>query len=237
MMLPRGMFYAAVLAALASIAAPNTAFSAMIINNDGVPGPGTGDPPSNRSLGGAGSGQTFTPGDADVTDTLDALDLISVTFFRGHLTGAGNSIYSATTYLAIYDGNPDTSTLVGSSSTSINTTTGPANTTEGTPLVWDFDNLTLDADTEYWAVLSSSANDNNSTTIVQFSLHTLDESVQNYTGGMAVIGNRNPHNTGQRDLRFIAEFAEIVEIPEPSAVFLLASIATSFAAIGKRRRW
>jgi hypothetical protein len=67
------------------------------------------------ALGGAGAGQTFWPMDATCYNGEATLDLKQITFWAG-CNGGGN----ATTYLAIYDGDPDlgSSSLVGTSTNS-----------------------------------------------------------------------------------------------------------------------
>lgn len=108
-------------------------------------------------LGSAGGGQTFTPEDAPGAESLASLELVEFSLFRGN-GGTGSSQCSPTTYLVIYDGNPDTATQIGASANFVATAINDAT---GTKYTWMFDNLTLDATKEYWAVLSNNRIDNN----------------------------------------------------------------------------
>ena len=155
-----------------------------------------------NALGNAGSGQTFFPEDALPYAGQSTLNLSSVTFWTGasNATTAGH----ATTYLAIYSGDPDVASLVGTSTNSIDTVF--PNIGLYASMTWTFDGLVLDADTEYWAVLSSSATDVNPTDTVGKAMLTYQASGSVYRG-TSIIANRAPHGTGN-DLQFVVEFEE-----------------------------
>ena len=175
------------------------------LTGDSVPGGAT------IPLGSAGGGQAFTPGDAAGAAPQETLDLVEFSMFRG-TGGTGNSQHSPTTYLVIYDGDPDTATQVGVSSNFVATSITDFG---GTRYTWNFDDLTLDADTEYWAVLSNNPVDDNilqpGGTWLQMSLQTTNDA---YPNGVSIIANRNKHNLGVIDLRFVAVF-EGEALPRP----------------------
>ncbi|QDV06957.1 hypothetical protein Poly30_24750 [Planctomycetes bacterium Poly30] len=156
------------------------------------------------SLGGLGSGQSFFPEDVVGYMNTPTLDLIGLSFWTGNLGGTGH----ATTYIAVYDGDPDTANLIGSSSNFVDTSSaaGLANYTE---LAWTFDSLRLNAGTEYWCVLSSSPMDVNPTNTVPRSLQEFDGQTapNDAYRGTSIIANRAPH-TESKDLRFLATFAD-----------------------------
>ena len=154
-----------------------------------------------NSLGSKGAGQSFTPQDATgyaggPTQTLTELHLWS-----GNLGGPG----STTTYIAVYDGDPDTASLVGMSNNSIDTSAG-AGVPNYTQWTWTFDGLALDPATEYWCVTSSAATDVHPTTTVERSLQEYNFA-NDYAGGDAIIADRERHQNNY-DLRFLAVFAD-----------------------------
>jgi hypothetical protein len=174
--------------------------------------------PIGTGLGAAGGGQTFKPSDATEAGSSPTLNLTEFSLWRG-TGGTSTSQVSPTTYLVIYNGNPDTATQIGASSNSLNIGLLDAG---GTQYRWTFASLSLDATKEYWAVLSNSPTDNNvlqpAGTWLQMSLQTI---TPNFTGGVSVIASRNKHQTNTTDLRFVATFTST------DAVFAVTSISVT----------
>jgi len=156
------------------------------------------------SLGGQGAGQTFFPADVAGYAGQGTLNLTELSFWTGNLGGAGH----ATTYIAIYDGDPDTSTLVGMSTNFVDTSSG-AGIPNYTELTWTFASLSLNANTEYWAVMSNASTDVNPTNTVGRSLQEFDhmDAPNDAYRGLSIIANRAPHSSSI-DLRFRATFAK-----------------------------
>jgi hypothetical protein len=165
----------------------------------------------NDTFGGRSRGQTFTPG-IDVSPPLGAqtaLPLTRVTLYRGN---AAPAAASATTFLNIYDGDPNAGgNFLGSSLQSVDT----RSLTFRTPMVWDFDQLPLLVSVEYWAVMSSTDTPGNLD--VEVSLETEPRNSPPgpniYTGGTGLIANMAPHPNSV-DAKFILEFFD-----GPLAVF------------------
>lgn len=172
------------------------------------------------SLGEFGAGQTFYPEDSAGYSGESVLYLTGLSFWSGYFGGTG----SATTYIAIYEGNPDTATFVGSSSNFLDTRSSVLG--GGLELHWSFANLALDAGAEYWAVMSNSVTDDNATTIVGRSLNAYDDRNENpdVYRGTAIIRDRDPHES-RSDLRFVATFEAV---PEPSSALLCLFGCVSF---------
>jgi hypothetical protein len=168
-------------------------------------------PVATGSFGGAARGQTFTTVD---TSTLTAFNL-----YYGTGGGAGH----ATTYLNIYDGDPDPegsgANFVGSSTNAIDTTVLME---PGSVLNWTFDDLALDDNTKYWAVMSSTNVDGNVDVGLSF-----EQTTNVYAGGAGIIGSF----AEQGDLRFTAEF-----VPEPSTLCLLWLGVSSLLVVRRRHR-
>ena len=168
---------------------------------------------NNGQLGAAGGGQSFTPNTATGYAAEPTLYLTGMTFFRGN-GGITTTQVSGTTYLAIYAGNPDSNIQVGASSNSLAI---GINDAEHTAYNWTFNHLALNPGTQYWAVFSNSPLDNNvlqpTGTWLQMSLETVSNS---YTGGSAIIANRDAHSSGT-DTSFMVSFDTV---PEPGVSLL-----------------
>lgn len=188
---------------LATVVLGSAAFADIALNYDVTP--------VGNGLGAAGGGQAFKPVDAAGAAGAAKLNLKSFKMWRG-AGGFATSQVSATTYLVIYNGNPDTATQVGASSNSLDI---GLNDAAGTEYLWNFDNLELDPQTTYWAVLANNPVDNNilqsaGGTWLQMSLQTHTTA---YTNGWSIIANRNAHES-KLDLRFVATFADPVLPPK-----------------------
>ncbi|MDB4772272.1 hypothetical protein OAG12_02905, partial [Akkermansiaceae bacterium] len=110
--------------------------------------------PNNQ--GNAGTGQSFTPSVGIVDDPGDSTSTIDLTSFSLYSAGTGGTGSRETSYLLIYDANPSgTANLLGASNTTLDLgNTSALTTTSDAQLTWSFDNLTLDYDTKYYAVIS-----------------------------------------------------------------------------------
>lgn len=142
------------------------------------------------NFGARSTGQTFTPGIGVMpATTLPALPLTQITLYAGN---SGANAPSATTYLNLYDGDPNAGgAFVGSSTNSLDTN----GLTFRSPLVWDFPQIPLLTSIEYWAVMSST---NTAGTLdVAASLETEPRNgppgPNIYTGGAGLIANIVPH--------------------------------------------
>lgn len=177
--------------------------------------------------GNAGTGQSFTPSVGMVDDPGPSTTTIDLTSFSLWSSG-GASVTTGrnTTYLLIYDANPaGSANLVGSSSNFIDL--DPiSNAPAGTQLTWTFNNLTLNYNTTYFAVISSSST---GTTVNDIGVGFRNSTLNPYAGGNALADNFAVQGTG--DLKFSATFAN--PVPEPSAA-LLASIG--MLALLRRQR-
>lgn len=155
------------------------------------------------TFGPRSSGQIFTPsvGIVPSPGTPATLPLTKFTLHHGNL---GAQVPSATTYLNIYDGDPNNGgVFVGSSTNSIDTTAA-AGWSYGDPLVWHFAQLPLDFTTAHWAIMSSVATAG--IVPVEVSLQTADRNGPDvYLGGAGIVGNLAAQAAG-RDTTFAAEF-------------------------------
>jgi hypothetical protein len=174
-------------------------------------------PDNGTTQGNAGTGQSFTPSVGMVDNPGPSTATIDLTGFS-LWAGSGGSATSGrnTTYLLIYDANPaGTATLVGSSTNFIDL--DPAtNAPLGTELAWTFNNLTLNYNTTYFAVISSSNTGVNGINDIGFGFR--NSTLNPYAGGNALADNFAVQGTG--DLKFTATFANPVAVPEPSAALL-----------------
>lgn len=177
--------------------------------------------------GNAGTGQSFTPSVGMVDDPGPSTTTIDLTSFSLWSNG-GASVTTGrnTTYLLIYDANPaGSANLIGSSINFIDL--DPiSNAPAGTQLTWTFNNLTLNYNTTYFAVISSSST---GTTVNDIGVGFRNSTLNPYAGGNALADNFAVQGTG--DLKFSATFAN--PVPEPSAA-LLASIG--MLALLRRQR-
>jgi hypothetical protein len=167
--------------------------------------------------GNAGTGQSFTPSVGMVDDPGPSTATIDLTGFSLWSNGGGSAVTGRdTTYLLIYDANPaGTANLVGSSTNFVDL--DPAsNAPAGTELAWTFNNLTLDYNTTYFAVISSSNTGVNGIDDIGFGFR--NSTLNPYAGGNALADNFAVQGTG--DLKFTATFANPVAVPEPSAALL-----------------
>jgi hypothetical protein len=177
--------------------------------------------------GNAGTGQSFTPSVGMVDDPGPSTATIDLTAFSLWSNGGASATTGRnTTYLLIYDANPSgTANLVGSSTNFIDL--DPiSNAPAGTQLTWTFNNLTLNYNTTYFAVISSS---NTGTTVNDIGVGFRNSSLNPYAGGNALADNFAAQGTG--DLKFTATFAN--PVPEPTAA-LLGSIG--ILTLLRRRR-
>lgn len=168
------------------------------------------------TFGARSAGQSFTPnvGLVPAAGSLTALPLTQMTFYQGNLGGLARS---ATTYLNIYDGDPNGSgTFIGSSVNAVDTTT----LTFHTPMTWTFNLLVLNAATEHWAVMSSTNAAGNLD--IEVSLETEPRNgppgPDVYTGGAGLIANIAQHPASV-DARFEAQFALV-----PPGSFTLSGV-------------
>ena len=101
-------------------------------------------------------GQTFTPGIGIDPDPgpVSAMDLTGIVFYRSSQGWSGPTRHF---YLNIYDGDPvnGAGAFVGSSINSIDV----APLDNHNPMIWNFDQISLDYDHEYWALVSSTETD------------------------------------------------------------------------------
>lgn len=177
--------------------------------------------------GNAGTGQSFTPSVGMVDDPGPSTSTIDLTGFSLWSSGGASATTGRnTTYLLIYDANPSgTANLVGSSTNFIDL--DPiSNAPAGTQLTWTFNNLTLNFNTTYFAVISSS---DAGTTVNDIGVGFRNSTSNPYAGGNALADNFAVQGTG--DLKFTATFAN--PVPEPAAA-LLGSIG--ILTLLRRRR-
>lgn len=172
-------------------------------------------PVSATTQGNAGTGQSFTPSAGMVDDPGPSTSTIDLTGFSLWAGNGGSAVAGRdTTYLLIYDANPaGTANLVGSSTNFIDL--DPAsNAPLGTELAWTFNNLTLNYNTTYIAVISSSNTGVNGINDIGFGFQN---NVANpYAGGTALADNFAVQ--GGSDLKFSATFAN--PVPEPATALL-----------------
>lgn len=177
--------------------------------------------------GNAGTGQSFTPNVGMVDDPGPSTTTIDLTSFSLWSNGGASATSGRnTTYLLIYDANPSGSANLVGSSTNFIDLDPIGNAPLGTQLTWTFDNLTLDYDTLYFAVISSS---NTGTTVNDIGVGFRNSTLNPYAGGNALADNFAVQGTG--DLKFSASFAN--PVPEPAAA-LLGSLG--FLSLLIRRR-
>ncbi len=152
------------------------------------------------NFGARATGQTFTPGVGVMPDAsaFPALPLAQITLYQGN---SGANSPSATTYLNIYDGDPNAGGNFVGSSTDFVDTNGPV---FHTPMHWHFSQIPLLTATEYWAVLSST--DTAGNLDVECSLENQNRNTPNpYAGGAGLIANivRHPAlNDTKFEIRF-----------------------------------
>jgi hypothetical protein len=174
-------------------------------------------------------GFAFTPSVGMVDDpgpSTTTIDLTAISFWSGGVTTATTS---DTSYLLIFSAKPSTTSgssvgLVGSS-TNFFDLNPISNAPNGTQLTWTFNNLTLDYDTTYYAVFSSS---NSATSAFGMRMQVANTS-NPYTGGGALDVSYNI--VTNQDYRFAATFTN--PVPEPSAA-ILGSLG--MLALLRRRR-
>ena len=155
------------------------------------------------NFGSRSTGQTFTPnvGINPNPGTRTTIPLSQITLYAGN---SGATAPSTTTYLNIYDGDPNQSgQFVASSTNSIDTN----GLTFRTPLVWTFAQPDLIYTREYWAVMSSTAAAGGLNIAV-----SLETEPRNgppgpnvYTGGAGLIANIAKHPNSV-DCRFEIQF-------------------------------
>ena len=174
--------------------------------------------PSNQ--GNAGTGQSFTPSVGIVDDPGDSTSTIDLTSFSLYSAGTGGNGSRGTSYLLIYDANPSgTANLIGASDTTLDLgNTSALTTTSDAQLTWSFDNLTLDYDTKYYAVISQDSTGSLGTGDIGLGFKRNDANP--YAGGNALTNNFA--EAGGADLKFSASLSSPVSaIPEPSGVLAL----------------
>jgi hypothetical protein len=177
--------------------------------------------------GNAGTGQSFTPSVGLVDDPGSSTATIELTSFSlwSNTTGSPTA-GRATTYLLIYDASPaGSANLVGASTNFINLS---VTQTANTELAWTFDNLALDYDTRYFAVIASK---NTGTDINDIGFGFANNLANPYLGGTALADNFAVQSGS--DLKFSANFTNPVAVPEPGAA-LLGSLG--MLALLRRRR-
>jgi len=160
-------------------------------------------PNGGDTFGARSGGQTFTPG-IGVMPNPGAGAVLPLTKFTLHYGNLGALIPSATTYLNIYDGNPNAGgTFWGSSTNSLDTTSA-AGLTFGDPMVWQFNQLLLVDTIEYWAIMSSTPTAGGLP--LEVTLETANRFGPDvYTGGTGIVANLVQHVNGV-DAKFEAEF-------------------------------
>lgn len=161
-------------------------------------------PTGGDNFGGAATGQSFTPG-AGVMPDPTPLTVLPLTHIRLYFGNSGANAPSCTTYLNIYDGNPNAGGMfVGSSYNYVDTNLGTVPGIFRTPIDWYFNNLPLSTTTEYWAVMSSTPA--MGTFDIGCSLETHPRSNPNpYSGGSGLIAGVVPQ-AQLNDTRFEIEF-------------------------------
>jgi hypothetical protein len=171
-------------------------------------------PNTNGAFGNAATGQSFTPGvgispDPGVSTTT--IELTGVSFWSNGGSAAGSGDTN-TIYLLIYDANPaGTANLIGASTNFIDHN---PNLAAGTELAWTFNNLTLNYNTTYFAMVAS--NTTGSLGINDVGIGFQSQNTNPYAGGTAFIDNFVA--AAGADLKFTATFANAV--PEPSTALL-----------------
>lgn len=155
------------------------------------------------TFGARSGGQIFTPG-VGVTPSPGTLLALPLTRFTLYFGNMGAMTPSTTTFLNIYDGNPNSGgVFVGSSINSIDTTPA-AGLTFHAPLVWDFAALPLGLTTQYWAILSSTNVAGN--VPLEVSLETAPRLGPDvYLGGVGIVGNLAQQANGV-DCKFRIDF-------------------------------
>lgn len=155
------------------------------------------------TFGARSGGQTFTPsvGIMPSPGTPATIPLTKFTLNYGNL---GALMPSATTFLNIYDGDPNNGgTFIGSSTNSIDTTAA-AGLNYGDDMVWQFTQLSLAYSIEHWAIMSDT--DTAGSLPLEVTLQTADRNGPDvYPGGAGIIGNLVAHPNGV-DATFSAEF-------------------------------
>ncbi|MFZ9935663.1 MAG: PEP-CTERM sorting domain-containing protein [Luteolibacter sp.] len=171
---------------------------------------------TNATFGNAATGQSFKPSVGMVDDpgeSTTTIDLTSFSLWANGGTAAGTPLSRTvdTTYLLIYDANPSgAANLVGSSTNFLDLNPFPGT---GFQMTWTFNNLTLDYDTTYFAVFSSS---NTGTDANDIGVGLQVDNTNPYSGGTGLTNNFTVATT--QDAKFSATFAN--PIPEPSATLL-----------------
>ena len=160
-------------------------------------------PVGGDNFGARATGQTFTPsiGIAPDPGMPATIPLTRITLYAGN---SGAAAPSTTTFLNLYDGDPNAGgNFVASSTNSLDTN----GLTFRTPLVWTFAQPALNYNTEYWAVMSSTGTAGGLDIAV-----SLETEPRNgppgpdiYTGGTGLIAGYAPHPASQ-DTRFEVEF-------------------------------
>lgn len=159
-------------------------------------------PVSGDSFGSRSGGQTFTPGVGVVpASTIGVLPLTKITLHYGQF---GSMNPSATTFLNIYDGNPNTGGQFWGSSTASVDTTAAAGLGLGDAMVWNFAQLPLVDTFEYWAIMSSTNTAGGLP--LEVTLQTADRNGPDvYLGGSGIIASLALHPNGV-DAKFEIEF-------------------------------
>ncbi len=158
-----------------------------------------GQPTGSDTFGARSTGQTFTPNVGIVPNPGNptTLPLEVVTLYHGNTTSAAPS---ATTYLNIYDGDPNaTGKFIGSSDNAVDT----RGLKFHDPMVWSFSKLQLAYTVKHWAVMSSTNVAGNLDIAV--SLETEPRAGNSYLGGAGLIANIVEHQTGV-DAKFTFDF-------------------------------
>lgn len=155
------------------------------------------------TFGSRSGGQIFTPS-VGIVPSPGSPAVMPLTRFTLHYGNLGAMTPSTTTFLNIYDGDPNSGgTFWGSSNNSLDTTAA-AGLTYGAAMVWDFDVLPLLFNTQYWAIMSSTNVAGN--VPLEVSLQTSDRNGPDvYTGGAGLTANLVPHPNSV-DATFTAEF-------------------------------
>ena len=198
--LPSLLFAVAVAVAPAAVSAQGTPLCYSI-----------SQPLGNDNFGSRSTGQTFTPGIGTVPSVGmgTALLMTQITLYQGN---SGATAPSATTYLNIYDADPNAGgSFVGSSTNSVDTN-GPS---FRTPMTWEFTPLPLSTTTEYWAIMSStsSAGALDVAVSLETELRNGPPGPNVYAGGAGLIANIVPH-PNSLDARFEVVFS----LAPPSSV-------------------
>ncbi|MCR9245560.1 MAG: hypothetical protein NXI31_11050 [bacterium] len=160
-------------------------------------------PSGNDTFGARSTGQTFTPGMGVVPNPSGqgVLLLTEIDLYHGNFASANPS---ATTWLKIYDADPQNGgNLIAISTNSVDTT----NLTFRTLMTWTFPQIPLLLTTEYWAVMTTTAT-MNSVDPAEVSLETANRTIPSpnaYAGGAGLIANIAKH-PNDVDARFEARF-------------------------------